>query len=237
MKATQPEQVRCFLGIDVQIRRGCAYYVLDGQRNTVLSGWTPAESEGGHAKSLKKLVAGLTNDPEAIAVGIDAPRMPLADPRPHYWHGSRGRWRKRRKTEAGFGRHCEIVIKAYGLGNPQWTPVIGTSPAWMKLGYSLYGALKRYPLVYEVFPTVSYKLLDQNPSLTACINFSDFARGPKDMLDACMAALTVYEFMHGKGYEVGGGDGLGTIVLPRPLPAAGPPGVHIWPRKHQEVER
>ena len=138
---------------------------------------------------------------------------------------------KRRKFEAGLGRHCEIVVKAYGLANPQWTPVIGASREWMKLGYSLYGALKRYPLVYEMFPTASYKMLNHDFTLTACVNFSNFARGPKDMLDACMAALTVYEFVNGRGSEVGGGDGLGTIVLPRPLPATGPTEVQSWPEE------
>jgi hypothetical protein len=37
------------------------------------------------------------------------------------------------------------------------------------------------------------------------------------MLDAVVAALTGMEFMAGHGQEVGGGDGLGTIVLPRPI--------------------
>jgi len=36
-------------------------------------------------------------------------------------------------------------------------------------------------------------------------------------LDAVVAALTVREFKSGRGTEVGGGDGLGTIVLPRPV--------------------
>jgi len=38
------------------------------------------------------------------------------------------------------------------------------------------------------------------------------------MLDPWVAAATVREFVNGKGVEVGGGDGLGTIILPRPLP-------------------
>jgi hypothetical protein len=38
------------------------------------------------------------------------------------------------------------------------------------------------------------------------------------MLDAMVAASTVREFVEGRGVEVGGGDGLGTIILPRPLP-------------------
>ena len=38
------------------------------------------------------------------------------------------------------------------------------------------------------------------------------------MLDAWVAAATVKEFVNERGTEVGGGDGLGTIILPRPLP-------------------
>jgi len=49
------------------------------------------------------------------------------------------------------------------------------------------------------------------------------------MLDAFVAAATVREFVHGRGCEVGGGDGLGTIVLPRPLPEPVMSGVLAWP--------
>ena len=37
------------------------------------------------------------------------------------------------------------------------------------------------------------------------------------MLDALVAAATVKEFVNGRGTEIGGGDGLGTIIIPRPL--------------------
>ena len=47
--------------------------------------------------------------------------------------------------------------------------------------------------------------------------FFGFARGPKDMLDAAIGALVVREFVAGRGCEVGGGDRLGSIILPRPL--------------------
>lgn len=39
--------------------------------------------------------------------------------------------------------------------------------------------------------------------------------GPKDMFDAALSALVVRDFLAGKGCEVGGGDGLGSIILPR----------------------
>jgi len=38
------------------------------------------------------------------------------------------------------------------------------------------------------------------------------------MIDARVAAVSVREFVEGRGTEVGGGDGLGTKILPRPLP-------------------
>jgi hypothetical protein len=50
------------------------------------------------------------------------------------------------------------------------------------------------------------------------IDFSVCKPGPKDMLDAWVAAATVREFIEGRGTEVGGGNGLRTIILPGPLP-------------------
>ncbi len=49
------------------------------------------------------------------------------------------------------------------------------------------------------------------------------------MLDAWMAAATVREFVGGSGSQGGGGDGLGTIVLPRPLPEPVIEEVLQWP--------
>jgi hypothetical protein len=46
---------------------------------------------------------------------------------------------------------------------------------------------------------------------------TNFSKGPKDMLDAGIAAFTVYEFLHGRGTKVGGQDNMGTIILPRPV--------------------
>ena len=37
------------------------------------------------------------------------------------------------------------------------------------------------------------------------------------MLDACIAAVTIREFLNGRGCEVGNADGLGSIVLPRDI--------------------
>jgi hypothetical protein len=49
------------------------------------------------------------------------------------------------------------------------------------------------------------------------------------MLDAWVAAATVREFVNGRGTEVGGGDGLGVIILPRPLPEPVIKEVLEWP--------
>ena len=59
------------------------------------------------------------------------------------------------------------------------------------------------------------------------VDLSKFSEGPKDMLDAYVAAVTVREYANGHGYRIKGGDGLGDIVLPRPLPD-GPEEVLDW---------
>jgi hypothetical protein len=61
------------------------------------------------------------------------------------------------------------------------------------------------------------------------VDLGCFAHDPKDVLDAVMAAVTVGEFRAGRGAEVGGGDGLNTIILPAPLREDGPQGVLQWP--------
>jgi len=60
-------------------------------------------------------------------------------------------------------------------------------------------------------------------------DFSACRPGPKDMLDARVAAGTVREFVEGRGTEVGGGDGLGTIILPRPLLESVIKEILVWP--------
>jgi hypothetical protein len=92
----------------------------------------------------------------------------------------------------------------------------------MKLGFELFRTLlQSHPAVSvcEVFPAASYKLLAEDTSLRIGVRLAGFARGPKDMLDAYVAAATVREFIQGRGASVGGGDALGEIVLPRPLPS------------------
>jgi len=143
--------------------------------------------------------------------------VPLTSKRQWYWSGKKRQWH-RRGNQTGNGRHCEIVISAHRLANPQWTPLEEAAPEWMKLGFQLYSALEGLVTVYEVFPTASYALLRGNTDIRIDADFSACQPGPKDMLDAWVAAATVREYVAGRGSEVGGGDGLGTIILPRPLP-------------------
>jgi len=88
----------------------------------------------------------------------------------------------------------------------------------MQAGFALFAALDKRAPTYEVFPSASYTILQDDPPLRIGIRLNRFAPGPKDMLDAYVAAATVREFAQGRGCAVGGGDGLGEIILPRPLP-------------------
>ena len=99
----------------------------------------------------------------------------------------------------------------------------------MKLGFRLYSALEDLATVYEVFPSASYTLLQGNIDVRVNTDFSAFKPGPKDMLDALIAATTVREFIETGGIEVGGGDGMGTIILPRPMPEPLIEEVLVWP--------
>ena len=155
-------------------------------------------------------------DPARVAIGIDAPRPSLPQPRPYAWSGAARRWRCRGGEQRGHGRHCEVVISAHRLARPQWSPLAGEAPEWMQRGFQLYEALAHLGRTYEAFPTASYRQL-QGSGIKAEIDLGTLCAGPKDMLDAYIAAVTVREYELGRGCAVGGGDGLGTIILPRPL--------------------
>ena len=211
-----------YLGIDIQIRRNCCYAVLNDTGKLINSGWfSNPQIESAN------LVTELGSSYE-VTVGIDAPRIPLSSKRQWYWNGTKRRW-NRRKRQKGNGRHCEIVISAHRLANPQWTSLEDEAPQWMKLGFQLFSVLTGLINVHEVFPTASYALLHGNTDIRIDADFSACSPGPKDMLDAWVAAATVREFVEGRGSEVGGGDGLGSIILPRPLPEPVIAEVLYWP--------
>lgn len=217
-----------FMGIDVQVKRGCCFVVIDDRAEMVDSGWLEKSGKEAPAK-LRKIAIDLAKKPEEISIGIDAPRMPLDRPRENYWEGKNRKWRKSKKNDKGAGRHCEVVIKSCGIANPQWTPVGDKAPEWMKLGFRIYNAFSGWGYVYEVFPSASYKLLAEDRQLKVKISFSGVFQGPKDILDACVSAATVREYMDGNGSAVGGGDGLGQIILPRKhgIPSGHP--ILSWP--------
>jgi predicted nuclease with RNAse H fold len=211
-----------FIGIDVQLERGLAVAVMDDRARVIRTTWFGSGQPNTTASDLAQRYPGAT-------VGIDAPRQPLRQPRQRYW--TRSGWRSARPGDRGHGRHCEVAVAALGLARPQWTPLHDAAPAWMAEGFALFEALEKRGLTTEeVFPSAAYRQLDQDPSATLTMPLSSFANGPKDMLDAVVAAFSVREFVQGRGCAVGGGDGLGRIVLPRPLePDCRAQGVLAWP--------
>ena len=201
--------INYFAGIDVQISRGCSYYIINENRKYIASGWMKEKIP----QSFKKLFTELTNNRNnRIAIGIDAPRMPLDKLRSRSFDKKTKSWIESGNEKSG--RECKVIIKSYNIANPQWTRTYAESPKWMQLGFKIFSELKDFPYVYEVFPSASYRMLEKEKlKYELCLN--DFVSGVKDMLDASVAAITVYEFISGRGCEVGGDDGLGTIILPR----------------------
>lgn len=208
---SRKNKIKYFAGIDVQISRGCCYYIIDENKNFITNGWIKENIP----KTLNKILTDISNNKvRTIAIGIDAPRMPIKKFRNRSYDKKSNSWID--NSDKKLGRECEVIIKSYNIGNPQWTRTLDDSPDWMRLGYSIFDSLKDFPFVYEVFPSASYKMLEkENIAYELCLN--NFTGGVKDMLDASVAAITVYEFINGRGCEVGGDDGLGTIILPRKI--------------------
>lgn len=208
---SRKNKIKYFAGIDVQISRGCCYYIIDENKNFITNGWIKENIP----KTLNKILTDISNNKvRTIAIGIDAPRMPIKKFRNRSYEKKSNSWID--NSDKKLGRECEVIIKSYNIGNPQWTRTLDDSPDWMRLGYSIFDSLKDFPFVYEVFPSASYKMLEkENIAYELCLN--NFTGGVKDMLDASVAAITVYEFINGRGCEVGGDDGLGTIILPRKI--------------------
>lgn len=220
-----------FIGLDVQVKRGCPYYILDRELDYVTSGWLEGEDPGQISMNFRQLVDKMdSRSTGGVSVGIDAPRLALPSPRKYYWR--KEEWVRKTANDRGYGRHCEVVIKALNIANPQWTPLAGEAPDWMELGFALFKSLQNKLNVYEVFPTASYRLLwgGKNPAVPLVLD--NFAPGPKDMLDAAVAAFTVAQLRAGLGCEVGGGDGWGTIALPTELPVPDSHPVLIWPSSY-----
>jgi hypothetical protein len=209
-----------FIGIDVQSLRDCPYAVMDASGHVLENGWLPTQDLARACTRLGKRHPG-------ACVGIDAPRQPLDRPREHYWRSDS--WGAR-SNQVGSGRHCEVAIAALRLANPQWTPLADKAPEWMRLGFRIFTAFGRCGDIrtFEVFPSASYAQLEADTTAEITMPLRGFLSGPKDMLDAVVAAYSVKEYIAGRGMAVGGGDGLGEIILPRPVAEPGHP-VLQWP--------
>lgn len=209
-----------YIGIDVQSRKDCPYAVMGESGRVEETGWLPS-------RRLNQACKRLGSNFSAACIGIDAPRQALHSPREFYCRS--GTW-TRRDTQVGSGRHCEVVIAALRLANPQWTPLMDDAPNWMRNGFEMYKTFDNCEGIrtFEVFPTASYRQLENDLTAEVTIPLKGFSSGPKDMLDAIVSAFTVKEFISGRGAAVGGGDGLGEIILPRPVPDPKHPALY-WP--------
>ena len=216
-----------FIGIDVSEQRGCAIAALNEDGSSSGSLWCRSS-----VLDVVAAIQGLSG-PVEVVIGIDSPRQPLSAPRPWYWNSRTNQWRSRKTTEQGWGRHCEVVVSSLRLANPQWSRPLDVTPNWMRFGFELFVALDQVGRVHEVFPSASYTQLSAVPAPVLRVSLAEVSRGPKDLLDAHVAALTALEFEMGRGSAVGDGDLLGTIVLPRPVGSA-PAELLTWPKQHTE---
>ena len=204
---------RC-AGFDVSQRRGIAIVVVDEAGAFVSASVVPDPG----AAAAFALLHNVTHS------GIDAPRCALESPR--QWQFHRKAWghcadRKLR------GRHCELVVATLKLANPQWTPLTADAPPWMQVGFALFRRLASLTQTFEVFPTASLRLLAQDSEVRLDLPLRALTKQTvADLVDAWLAALTVHAFLAGRGCEVGNGDGLGSIILPRPVVAHA---IRDWP--------
>jgi len=215
--------MRTFIGVDISEDRGCALAAIDESGRAIASDWSDCKVDD-VVRAVRRLAFGRGD----LTIGVDAPRMPSEKSRAWYWDRKTLGWQPSLPGDRGWGRHCEVVISVMKLANPQWTPLVEAAPPWMRFGFSLYRALQALGDVLEVFPSASYRQLAELDGPRVNLSFRAFARGPKDMLDAYVGAVTALEYKKGNGSEVGGGDGLGSIVLPRPVVAA-PAALLVWP--------
>lgn len=203
-----------FIGIDVQTARGCPFAVLDEGAKVVEDGWVNSEEPEQAVKAFKQVVDRYPPDLNTVALAVDAPRTPLTSPREWYWNG--GRWRRCGPKDQGAGRHCEVVVAAHRLANPQWTPSRPPFPAWMELGFAIFLQLGSRCRVYEVFPSASYRMLEGDDLTTITVRLGNFAPGGKDMLDAYVAAATLREFLQGRGARSEAATGWARLFCPGP---------------------
>lgn len=116
--------------------RGCPFAVLNAGGTVLEDGWVEKAHPDQVVTQFRQVLERHSSGQNVIAVAVDAPRVPLPEPRQGYWKGHR--WRQGKPKDQGAGRHCEIVVAAHRLANPQWTPSRPPFPAWMELGFAIF---------------------------------------------------------------------------------------------------
>ena len=143
-----------FVGIDVGQRK-CAICLLDSEGEVRETGWAQADEAAALVDRTCERLGQMVEECSDVRIGIDAPRQARPEPRRWYWNSRKADWRKRRSSDKGNGRHCEVVVAALRLANPQWTPVRKQAPEWMNVGFGLFDRLEKLGETYEVFPSAS----------------------------------------------------------------------------------
>ena len=176
-----------------------AFAILDGAGNFLDAGFF----EGSLPTELtRQIEAGLASG-LAVVFGVDAARHALTRLRYWNWEPTAEHW-VRLLRGADTGRHAEIILRAHGFRGTRWS--VTAAP--------IYQALQALPgtVIYEVCAEAAFQAMDPGsppPEPSAAAGAS--------LEHATLAATTSREFFAGRGQEIGGGDGLGTIILPRPL--------------------
>ena len=229
-----------FIGIAVGARRRISLCAASPQGQVVWSEACRIEDLSGALDRVARRTA-----TRNWAIGISAPRTFIEDPRIWTWRSTG--WAQ--ATGSTRGRHCEVIIRALGLGSPPWTPLAGEAPPWMRAGVELHRSAARLAdeaRIHEVFPGASRRQFARHPEIRVpyCRMFRkrrglDLQEQRED--DAFTAAWTAAAFESGQGCAVGGGDGLGAIILPGRIPADCPAGLLIYPAlrnsESQEADR
>lgn len=179
-----------------------AFMVLDGAGNFLDAGFFEGCLPTELVRQIEAgLAAGL-----AVLAGVDAARHALPRLRYWEWEPTAERWvRLLRGTSAG--RHAEIILRAHGFRETRWTDRTAGAASMFQALHALPGTV-----IYETCAEASFQALDPGSPLP-----SQSAPAEGSLEHATLAATTSREFFAGRGQEIGGGDGLGTIILPRPL--------------------
>ena len=79
-----------YMGIDVQIKKGCSYFIVDENAEIMNSGWVREDTHLKTAHQLRSVAHETSGGHlDNIAIGIDSPRMFLEKPREFYWNGKK----------------------------------------------------------------------------------------------------------------------------------------------------